>query len=481
MPSSLRASLPFVESSPLRPRRSCIPACLGASVATLLFANPPSTHAANWLPDTGDSWATGTNWDTGIVPDAVGASANFFFTAPAANRTITNDSGAAGFTVGSILFNLDNGGTRTNSLTTGTSGSKLILDNGGAGVTITTMGTGTGNSSISVPTNFAESVTAIVNQEAATSAAGSLNLTATITGFGGFTKEGDGVATFGTGAKTYAGATVLSGGRMRISVSGMPTATSSFTINAGAQFTPITAGTYSFGSGPLNLNGSGPTTGAIASFPGAIRGNTNLAASIANPTVLQSDTLLHVEGMTSGSLTFTNTVSGPGQLIFTAPDSSSNQGQLVLEATNSYSGGTLINGGTLLLSLAGSLGTGDIFVDNLLSPDSNAVLRITTGVLDAIADTATLSLAGGGFTGFADTGFVDLETGVNETVGSLLLGGMMQGAGTYGSTTSAASFQNDEYFSGDGIVTVVPEPGAVATMVGSLGLLLLGRRRRQGI
>ena len=51
------------------------------------------------------------------------------------------------------------------------------------------------------------------------------SLTATIGGTGGFTKNGDGLATFGTGTKTYAGPTVLNGGRMRISNAAMPSNT----------------------------------------------------------------------------------------------------------------------------------------------------------------------------------------------------------------------------------------------------------------
>ena len=76
---------------------------------------------------------------------------------------------------------------------------------------------------------------ATVNNITASSAAGALNLTATITGAGGFAKLGDGLCTFGTGAKTYTGPTVLGGGRMRMSFAARAQTTSSFTINAGAQ------------------------------------------------------------------------------------------------------------------------------------------------------------------------------------------------------------------------------------------------------
>jgi len=43
---------------------------------------------------------------------------------------------------------------------------------------------------------------------------------------------------------------------------------------------------------------------------------------------------------------------------------------------------------------------------------------IQAGVLDAIADTATLSLAGGLAAGVADDGIADLGAGVNESSAS---------------------------------------------------------------
>jgi len=284
------------------------------------------------------------------------------------------------------------------------------------------MGTGTGNNTISVATVLADSLTAIVNNVSASSGSGSLNLTAAISGPGGFTKQGDGLVTLGNGAKAYQGPTILQGGRTRISVAAQPSATSSFTINAGAQLTLITTGTgsFTFGAGPLNLNGSGAITGPFAAFPGAIRNNTDFAATIGNPVVLQSDTLLHVEGAASGSLTFTNVVSGSGSLTLTAPSSSANQGQLVLNGANTYAGGTFVNGGTLVARGAtATFGLGNVIADNALAPDANAKLTIESGVLNAIADSATLTLAGGRDPNTADTGIAELGAGVNESVAAL--------------------------------------------------------------
>ena len=340
-----------------------------------------------------------------------------------ANRAITNDSGAAGFTVGSISFDLTGTGTFTNSLTTGTAGSKLILDNGGAGVTISTTGNGTGNNTISVPLVFNDLVTAQVDQTSSSSQAGSLNLTATITGSGSILKQGEGLMTFGTGTKTYTGATVLNGGRTRISNLARPSTTSFFSINAGAQLTLIAAGTYNFGSGPLNLNGTGATSGPFAAFPGAIRNDTGLVVTIANPIVLQSDTLIHVQATAgtggnptpTGSLTFSNTVHGPGSLILTAPGSNPDQGTLFLTEINGYMGGTFVNGGILNVNSDAALGAaaGSIQISSPTNQGGTVIgILRASGTVSTTARTLTLGVGGGRI----DTNGNEVTFGVGSTI-----------------------------------------------------------------
>lgn len=454
-----------------------------ALAAAGVLAASPAAPADIFQPTTGTTtWNTGTSWDTGSVPNATGANATFNGAATAnnpaqtANRTASLDGTK---TVGSILFNTDLS-TFTNSISTGTGGT-LTFDATAAGpATLITQGAGTGNNTISVAMSFTDTLSATINNTAASSAAGSLNLTGTIGGVGGFSKFGDGTATFGTGAKTYTGPTLLSGGRMRISQAAAPANSSSFTIAAGGQLDTITAGTYSLGSGTLNLNGTGASGGPNAIFPGAIRPDTGLSITISNPTVLQSDTLLHCQGAAAGLLTFTNTISGPGKLSLTAPNSNADIGTYTLSGANTYSGGTQITGGTLLVSGAtATLGTGSVTINNAASPTSTTNrLQIAGGVLDAISDNATLNIAGGGAPGTADQNYVDLGAGVNERVGRLILGGVEQLLpGTYGSTASSADFKSDEYFAGTGVVTI-PEPGSAALLFAATAGLLIRRRRR---
>jgi autotransporter-associated beta strand protein len=431
-----------------------------------------------------------SSWLPTNIPNAIGASATFNGFGTASNPVQTGNRSATldgPKTVGSILFNTDNS-TFTNTISVG-SGGPLTFDATGAGpATITTSGGGTGNNTISVAMSLTDNLLATVNNINASSAAGSLNLTGAISGAGGFTKAGDGLATFGNGAKTYTGPTVLSGGRMRISSAASPTATSSFTINEGGQLTLITAATFTFGSGPLTLNGSGPATGPFSLFPGAIRQDTGIATTITNNIVLGSNAVVHVQATAgtgntatpTGSMTLAGSISGSGQLTFTAPNSNIDQGFLIITGDNSYSLGTLIAGGILQLFGANAdLGLGDVTVSNATSPDSIARLSITTGVLDAIANSATVTLAGGGTFGVADQSFIELGVGVDEIVAGLILGSTLMGPGTYGSTGSLAAFKSDEFFSGTGIITVIPEPGAFASLLGGAAVLGLLRRRER--
>lgn len=120
-------------------------------------------------------------------------------------------------------------------------------------------------------------------------------------------------------------------------------------------------------------------------------------------------------------------------------------GMLTLTATNLYSGGTYVGCGTLRVgdgTYGGTLGSGNVEVH------AGAILQVWCA--NAIADTATLSILYSGLY----NGRIELDTAVNETIRFLYLGGTAMPSGTYGSSVSAASIKNDQYFSGAGVLTV---------------------------
>ena len=125
---------------------------------------------------------------------------------------------------------------------------------------------------------------------------------------------------------------------------------------------------------------------------------------------------------------------------------------LVLKAANTYTGTTCVGSGILQVgdgTLANSkLGNGDVEVA------AGGTLCIKARVTNAIADTARVSL---GNTGDVFYGVIELDSGINETVAGLTLGGAAQPAGTYGSSGSAATHKLDKYFTGSGILTVTSQ------------------------
>jgi fibronectin-binding autotransporter adhesin len=147
---------------------------------------------------------------------------------------------------------------------------------------------------------------------------------------------------------------------------------------------------------------------------------------------------------------------------------------MILKAANTYTGKTTVGAGILQIG-DGTLTTSKLGAGNV-EVCAGATLLIKARVTNAIADTADISLDDVGDVFY---GMLSLESGINETVHGLILGGTGMPAGTYGSSTSAATYKLDNYFAGSGILTVtaaVPEP-ATLTLLGTAGLFLLLARR----
>jgi autotransporter-associated beta strand protein len=285
-----------------------------------------------------------------------------------------------------------------------------------------------------------------------------------ISGSGSVSKSG-GRLIF-TGASTYSGGTTISSGTLQIGNGGTTGSILGNVANFGAlwfnrsndtTFGGVISGGGSvrkMGPGKLTLTGANTYTGDTIIDEGTLQiGNGGTSAAIVG-SVTNNGTLTFANGILGGpgvinadlffDITFGNVISGIGDVKMLG------QSNLKFVAPNTYTGGTTVAAGVLRVSgSAATVGAGDVTVV------MGGVLDIGSGVANAIADTATLSLAGGGTAGVADVAFADLGAGVIERVATLVLGGATQTNGlTYGSTLSSAVVQNNEFFAGTGIVSM---------------------------
>jgi autotransporter-associated beta strand protein len=198
--------------------------------------------------------------------------------------------------------------------------------------------------------------------------------------------------------KTFAiasasGITVSSGGQLQLADNA--TAVPDYNIATGAV---------------LNLNGNGPANTGALQFGITVDGRTETFHNSVN---LQSDSRIQVSRANSvGAID--QAVTGGGDLIKTGP------GKLTLSGSNTYTGDTQINAGTLSTTTA------------------------------TLADTADVSLSTGAK--------FNLGFGGPDTIRSLYFGGVAQSVGTWGATGSGATNINDTFFTGTGVLNVTTLP-----------------------
>ncbi len=131
-------------------------------------------------------------------------------------------------------------------------------------------------------------------------------------------------------------------------------------------------------------------------------------------------------------------VSGVGGLLLCGKDATH---YVCLNGANTYSGGTVVTNGFARVLSSGTLGTGGVTV-------GGARLQLSTGA--AIADDATLKLEDGATV----KAVLELDDGIEETVGQLFIGGKLMYAGVWGASGSGAKYVDDEHFAGTGRLVV---------------------------
>ncbi|WP_119002453.1 autotransporter outer membrane beta-barrel domain-containing protein [Salmonella enterica] len=264
------------------------------------------------------------------------------------------------FTVNTVLENVDaNSGWNGQSLTK-TGAGTLILN---------AENTYTGGTTISEGTLVANNVEALGTGNVTDNATLELNTGGdfdnAISGSGQVVKSGDKTLTL-SGANSYTGGTTISGGTLVASNvealgSGDVTDNATLELNTGGTFDNVISGSgqvVKSGDEMLTLSGANSYTGGTT-----ISGGTLVVSNVeALGTGDVTDNAV-LELNTGG--TFDNAISGSGQVVKSGDET------LTLSGSNTYTGGTTINDGTLIATSVDALGSGDV--------TDNAVLELNTG------------------------------------------------------------------------------------------------------
>ncbi|HYT66058.1 MAG TPA: autotransporter-associated beta strand repeat-containing protein [Vicinamibacterales bacterium] len=239
------------------------------------------------------------------------------------------------------------------------------------------------------------------------SQAGNGTYSGTMSGSGRLVKSGTGTVTL-TGANTYSGGTMIGGGTLAgdsTSIQGDILNDASLLFNQGVDgtYAGIIVGTGSVtktGTGTLTLTGQTAYTGGTTISGGTLAGDTlNLQGTIQNDAALRFDQMF--DGIFNGS------ISGTGSL------TKAGSGVVVLNGTNTYTGGTTVSDGGLMGTTSSLQGTiansGQVIFDQ----GTNGAY---TG---AMSGTGSLVKQG--------TGTVTLTGANTYSGGTLVLGGTLEG------------------------------------------------------
>jgi autotransporter-associated beta strand protein len=296
---------------------------------------------------------------------------------------------------------------------------------------------------------------------------GVLNVSAVIGGTGSLTIPSGNIGTvILSGANTFTGTTTVNGGVLQLqNINSLAAnsltlkngstlqlrSNSGVTFNGGDGFNGLGNASVTFDVDQLTGEGANQTLGFAPD--GFNIGNTTLnftgghgyslalgalTAAYAGPLTLNSTTAnVSLTGIFGGAkITQFNKIGA---------------GVMTLSGVSTYTGSTLVKNGML------TFGTGASGVSGSLQISNGAVCQILTS-LPALTNTADVSISAGGQ--------MYLASGVNLAVGNLVLNGISQAAGTWGSSSSVAANQNDAYFSGPGILWVGVTPPVPAPPTG---------------
>jgi len=424
---------------------------LVAAVATGWAAPAGGAIIGTWTLNNNGNWSAAGNW-TGGIPTNAGDTADFSTISWSDNWTWTIDNTSR--TVGTLKM----GYTGSNKFTTlaASGGASLILDNGASAAQII------------IPNNRGNTISAPIRLNGSleirnnSTGNGYLDITGTVTAnsagaktisnlgtksgyvqiLGDIADGGGGTLAilqnsgssplFLGGNNSYTGATTVSAGVLKI-VSGTALgSTGAGTSVASGAALQLEGAIITVGAEALSLNGTGVTaTGALRNMLGT---NTyGGLVTLGSAARINSDNGTLTLDVASGDAVtgaFDLTLGGSGNIVVGDPIGTG-AGTLTLTVANTYTGGTTISGGTLVLSGAGTLG------------DSANALTMGGGLLDLgglsrTAGAVSITAAGGaagtiGNGSLTGTSYEASNASGNAIVSANLLGDAtltMSGAGT---------------------------------------------------
>jgi autotransporter-associated beta strand protein len=344
----------------------------------------------------GGSWDTASRWIGGVpkFEDQVAAlGAN-------GNGSITLDWNQAR-TIGGLAFT-----STSTSYTVGDAGASLQLARSSGTPTISLAAANTKPQTIAARLELYESTTAITNDSAQT-----LFLTGTIVGEGTLTVDGTGTVVFANN-NTYTGATIIDAGAAGPAVARItrsrPFGTGTVTIGASGNATTARIEIQDTRSVPntITFNGRNNTTAGLLNLGGTNDFQGSIVANVGGGSyVIQSDagtmrfsgTAADAGGVSltsaaTGNRTFTLQGAGRGEVVGGITNGAgvvhllkTDSGTWTLSGSNSHSGTTTVQAGTLRIATGRALAASPTVV-------AGGTLAIDIGV---IARTPSLRLAGG--------------------------------------------------------------------------------------
>ncbi|MCA6654931.1 autotransporter outer membrane beta-barrel domain-containing protein [Salmonella enterica] len=287
------------------------------------------------------------------------------------------------------VLELNTGGDFTNAI----SGSGQVVKSGDKTLTLSGANSYTGGTTISGGTLVASNVEALGTGDITDNATLELNaggdFANNIGGTGSVVKSGDKTLTL-SGSNTYTGGTTISGGTLVASNvealgSGDVTNDAVLELNTGGTFDNVISGSGKVeksGDDALTLSGSNTYTGGTLISGGTLVAS-NVEALGSGDVTVNATLALNAVG------DFNNAIGGSGKVEKSGDDT------LTLSGSNTYTGGTLINGGTLVASNVEALGTGDVTDDATLELNTGGkfdnAISGSGNVVKSGADTLTLS------------------------------------------------------------------------------------------